>query len=834
MAAFAPACAAQTRTNHIFHAYVDPIYGDNALASAQNPGAIGQLLPLSQHGDPGNPPLIPRPIQGRLTHAPYSFLTLTGPSGALAWINTAFPGGLPWQMTSGGVDYVVEKVVFHCLPGLCGPRLSGQPIVAPRFGLPWNGEVFPAVIPHGVSIRGTSALDVVFDGRRQPVNVFEAVALRNQLRHEFDFIDRVTIRGAVGYDHNDVVVPQNNVGAGVCIRGPGRSFLTVSNCFITGNTVGIAFDAESGPLEPAAFGHHARVINNTIAWNTIGAWNGNTLWLPSVGIGDSQFLNNIFDTKSPPLPGYEPGVSAFEGVRQAQMFVQERRVPSSLPIPILQNMNAWPIGRGNLGVALVNWVATAPSGASPNTSIWDLSGFLDANNPTPRTAILYVNDALRAATASDYSPHDFRLSPVAWTATFTQMQNPMVNRGIDNLNLPLGSDLVMGTGQPIPGPLGASTGGDWIDPPATVHCWDWDADGYGNPRIAARAGFAGGQFTDIDLGADEMGELIMAGYIDRTRIYSHQVVNAPLIPDHTTVYFLDLPSTTAYARPVFNYFVGGLEVIGGTPIVYYPWWSHAQTPMNAVPGTNYTAGNAAPQSSRNLLVATQGRPAFMRSLMCDVSPHLALDWHPLWADLWDLWSIQRFVDVYACHPWYDGQTVGGTYQGKVDNPFLFYNPPSTGTISVNDWGLSYHKVDVGIASPPGSYPTGGGSYLLAGVPTAVFGPWGPCQSGSPTSTYRVDPSLNPLGILGIGDSLAGCPDVMPWFPGLGSLGIRMNCQRQSGPISNLQTFLVVTTNTVEPEMAARSGPRARGDDSIGRDASVRNTRAVEWVRVRSR
>ncbi len=835
MAILATSSPAQERTNYIFHAYVDPIYGDNALASAQNPGAVRQLLPLDQHADPGNPPLVPKPIQGRLNHAPYSFLTLTGPNGALAYVNTAFPGGLPWQRTIGGIPYSVEKVVFHCMPGLYGPQLAGQPIVDPRCGLPWNGEAFPAVIPHGVSIRGTSALDVIFDARRQVVNVFEAVAQRNQLRHEFDIIDRVTIRGAVGYQ-DDVPVQVPNLGAGVYVRGPGRSFLTVSNCFITGNTVGIATDAESPSNEPPAFGHHIRVINNTIAWNTLGVWNGNTLWLPSVGIGDSQFLNNIFDTKSPSLPGYEPGWSAFEGMREAQMFVIRRLVPPSGPhILVGLNMNAWPIGRGNLGLGVVNWLPTVPSGPPAGTAVYDLAPFLAANSLTaPRTAILYVNDALRAGLATDYSPHDFRLSPRAWDANAQPLLNPMVNLGIENVGLPFGSNIEMGVGQPIPGALGPSTGGDWIDVPATIHCWDWDADGFGNPRIAARAGFLPGQFSNIDLGADEMGELIMAGYIDRTRIYSHQVINAPSIPDHTRVFFFDLPTAT-YPRPIFNLFVGGLELVGGTPTIYYPWWSHAQTPMNAVAGTNYTAGNAVPQSSRNALIVGQGRLPFMRNLMCDVSPHLAQDWHPIWADAWDLWPslTPPYHDVYACHPWFDGLRVGGASQGQVDNPFLFHNPSSLGATSANDWGIGYHQVDVGIATPAGSYPSGGGSYLLFGPGTAVFGPWGPCQSGGPTTTYRIDPALNPLGILGIGDNLAGCPDILPWFPALATLGLRMNCQRQTGTLSNLQSFLVITTNTVDSEMEARSGPRTRGEESFARQAGIRSTAALEELRQRS-
>ncbi|MBK9129743.1 MAG: hypothetical protein IPM13_18455 [Phycisphaerales bacterium] len=258
--------AAQERTDFIFHVYVDPHYGDNALATAQNPGTGGPVLPLGGHRDPGPPSPPAMPIVGRLVHAPYSFLTVTGAQGALAYIAAAFPGGLPWD---NGFGFTVEKVVIHCLPGLYGPRLQGQPIVDPTNGLPWNGETFPAVLQHGVSIRGTSALTSIFDARGRSTRIFETNVPQFAARNQFDFINGVTIRGA-----RSTVNSARGDGAGVYIHGMGSCFLTVSNCFITDNTVGIAVASEIDPKQEPIWVHQPMIVNNTIAWNSIGIWNG--------------------------------------------------------------------------------------------------------------------------------------------------------------------------------------------------------------------------------------------------------------------------------------------------------------------------------------------------------------------------------------------------------------------------------------------------------------------------------------------------------------------------------------------------------------------------------
>lgn len=816
--------AAQTaRTHFIYQVYADPHYGDDALASALNPappGLGGPIPPLGVHLDPG---VGLKPINGPIVQAPYSFRTV---SAALAYITVAFPGGLPWTDGSG---QRVEKVVIHCLPGLYGPRLTGTPLVDPNSGQVWNGDAFPLVIPHGVSIRGTSALASVFDARGTAVSIFDVVADGTQL-HEFDFINGVTIRNARSVEESPP-----GTGAGVYIHGTGTSLMTVSNCFIVGNTVGVAVASDS---TKAANAHQPRVVNNTIAWNGVGIWNGdlNASGIPSLGYHLMQILNNVIDASPPDVVRYPAPVSAFEGVSQSQTMVTALQT-SGGSVAVNQNMNAWPVGYHNRGLAIANWPVTLQTGANQAFARFDLTPVI-GHGIIGRTgnvrAILYVNDALVVRLGTDHSPHDFRLAPVVRAMNNATMNNPLVNLGVALTGPYIQINMVPVA---ITVPPGPSSAGDLIDPPATIHCWDWDAEGFGNPRITGRAGFASGQYADIDLGADEMDALIQAGYIDSTRIYSHNVPSAQGIVDHTRVFFLDLPSGP-YPRPVFNSLVGGFQA----PSIYYQWWTHVQTPVNALAGTNYTRGNASPVSSRFVLTDPFGlpgrvRPPFMRNLMCDVSPHLVQDSHPLWAWRWDTWfdpyppPSPRYNDVYASHPWYDAvlDPVTGSW-GVIDNPYLFHNPSWYPLPSANDWAVGYHRVTLGITSPPGSYfVSTSPSYLMGGLPTTTFGPFGACTPATP-GTYAVD-------ALGVGDTGTACPDALPWFPGLIGLGIRMNCQRSdaSGVFSgNLQSFLIVTTNTQNPIDEGLWAGRSRqvGDSERARDGLRSLPQAAEWLRRR--
>jgi hypothetical protein len=215
-ASAAPAVV-QGRTDYFFHVHVDPIYGDDAQALLRNPGPGGTGMPLQEHPDINTtvtPPV--RPLRGRLNHAPAAFRTV---SAAPAYIAVAF-GPLP--ATFGGLT--VEKVIIHCLPGMYGPVL-GTPIDGAS-GLPWNGEAFPLVVPHGVSIRGAAALDVIFDAREQLLMIFDipTTPLATPFNHTQDFINGVTIRNA-----RSLELSPFGFGAGIFIHGPAQNQRTVSN-----------------------------------------------------------------------------------------------------------------------------------------------------------------------------------------------------------------------------------------------------------------------------------------------------------------------------------------------------------------------------------------------------------------------------------------------------------------------------------------------------------------------------------------------------------------------------------------------------------------------------
>jgi len=845
----------QQRTDFIFHVYVDPIYGDDAAATNQNPGGAGTVaVPLGQHPDvdPG-PPLV-RPLQGRLFQAPFAFRTVTA---AVAYVAATF-GNLPW---SSPENFTVEKVVVHCLPGIYGPAL-GTPLDAAT-GLPWNGEAFPIVLPHGVSIRGTSALDVVFDARAQNTTIFDvptAVSVPPR-HHTQDFINGVTIRNA-----RSTVASPFGIGAGVYIHGDEQNQRTVSNCFVVGNTVGIAIASDLGNQPPPSYRvHQVNIINNTVAWNAIGIWNGDQTLADPPAENELRVFNNIIDASPPNTSQYPVPVSSFEGLSTPQMTVVQLLDPNNVqpPINILSNVNAWPLGFHDLGIGTQNWPAVSVfAGATPTSARFDLSPYIGQGFfPRPAAAVLYVNDALRVTTSTDYSRNDFRLAPVAANGLGQTTLNPLVNLGIA---LPPSTTawqrMVTGRGPAIALPPGPSSIGNVIDPPATVHCWDWDAEGFGNVRIANRTGFGGGFLqaaipgvAEIDLGADEMGQLIMAGFIEGTRIFSHNVPAAPGILDHTRVYFLDLPGGP-YSRPDANLLIGGIEP--GT--IYYQWWTHVQTPVNAALSANFTRGNASPQSARFFLTTpppppplpSQNRPVFMRELICDYSPHLIRDIHPLWQYYWDSIFFQQPVvpgpmrhDVYGSHPWcaapWDpGTGAMGIHWSTWDNPYLYYNPNLPGYQASNlIWGyIQYHNVTVGVTSPPGSYyystdsppyHTAPPGYFLTSLATGTFGPFGSCSPGV-AGTYATNP-------LGIGDIGTGCPDEMPIFPGLDGLGVRFNCQRYPNgvPIGNLQTFLVVTTFSENPvDLAARqpgwSRERGNTQDALER-SSLR--RAAEFMRT---
>ena len=785
------------------------MFGDNRLATDFNPRALNgpSLPPLN----PANPrPLDPHPstdptrrIEGYLQHAPYAFRTLTTPAGtagfgALDYIDAILPV-LPSEHPERGT---VTHVLVHCLPGLYGPLLQGQSDIDPRSGIPYNGEEFPVVVDRDrIGIQGVSALDTVFDARGQPVAVFEAGGLQMPDVNVDSFVDSVAVRGARGSSQSAVPA-----GAGFYVRGPGVSRLQITNCMIYDNTVGIALDATSTPN--AFTPHRITVVNDTIAWNVIGVWAGDT-GTQQTNPHASAFVNVIFDPASPALPPgappIAPGFSCFEGLRDGDFRVLTRGI-----VPIGEIFNAWVAGLENLGgpypPAAAPWtpVGTGVAGIPPvGAPRVDLTPYA----VQPRT--LYINDAFRNSPVGgvgvDYSLHDFRLSPnVAPDGSppgAGSPTNPLVNAGIDGGPL-LNQDIRMVNNVVIPG-----QGPGWpSEPPnhvedAFIGAWDYDAEGFGNPRIATPAGYPliGDDYGEIDIGADEVDELIVAGFWEHTRIFASLVpgaVGVPpgFLPPHDRVYFFGLAGTAGAPRPQTNSYLGR----------EFAWYEHIQAPTDALvyfgAPSNYTSVPF-PLSLRHQQIVVGGSGStykpIMRNLECDFSPHLLLDIHPFWPELLSGVDIALpEEDPYASNPWYHNDPIahpsGSVRRYLVDSPAL-YNNLFLAAHALPDYlpwtPFSFTAVVQATLNPPGTfYPAT--EWILA--PSASFGPFAPCSAASLA-----------FGPWGFNDSPSGCPDRIPYLAGEDGLGRRYNLEVGPGE-SNLQTFLRVQGGVLPPEGESRN------------------------------
>jgi len=788
----ASACVADLAAQNTFHIYVDPIYGDDAAAFAANPGAtLGNALPLDPHPSAAVPG-----IQGQLQHAPFSFRTLTGAQGVLAYlnaINSRFatgPQGLPWFISNNAGT--INWVVVHCLPGIYGPQLANEPPnpVDVRSGLRFNGETWPFGLPDRVSLQGTSALDTIFDARNTDgpiVRLNGSVTVTGQAiaTHRESMIDGLTIRGCRSNGEGPGAPPNlNSSGAGIFLARNGSIGITISNCFIIDNAVGVAVD-NTTPGTGFDGINVPKIINCTFARNQIALWNGGldviTAGQSNLGVAEMTLLNDVFDSW---LPGVPPPMLScpFAGVSGDDLTVQSVNTP---PVVINLSFCAWEQGRP--AIALSNWQPPTPGGLGtlppPRVDLMPITGTQVGSTRQS----LYVNDLLRLAAVGgagvDYSPHDFRLSPIVGTNAAQAVLNPLVNQGLwlgDNISV-IRWPLRFGFGPQrvitLPPGLPAA-----VEPLATLHAWDWDCEGFGNPRAAWRSGFPMPNppplpDTRIDIGADELGELVLAGYIDGTRIYS-RLVPATAIPDHTRMFFVNLPNAT-YARPARNRIVGRL----------YPWWGYATgSPF----GAQYTTGLLG--SLRAAVQALLPRPTFMRNLECDISPHLWPDPHSLWAVVWEIAGAGA-TDIFGSSPWYTGNFLPPPFPFIPDNAYLYYNPPG-GTAHQNNvttlwFVVSSTQVLLGMTNAPGSgFHVTPSRYLSSPYPLAVFGPYTPCTG---TSSYQTD-------AWGLGDTTAGCPDIAPFTATDQWLGIRFNCQDlpiQAG-WENLQTFLTINGNQVAP------------------------------------
>ncbi len=799
----------ESRKNFVIHLYVDPLYGDDQLAGnkvntiyANNTTYnIKPFNPASQ--SPSFPDYFPLknhpqdPSWTTLQHLPFSFKTVTA---ALDMIYNQLPV-LPYTVNGK----TVERYVIHCLPGLYGPIPANGPRIDPRTGLPWNGETFPLEIGERVSIQGASALNTIFDANYAAKGIF-IIRRRNhettQTNFTKCFIDSVTIRGTRG----DCCGSGAQAGISIPANTGQLKYkhVIISNCFIVDNFVGIAIDGYPNEYPSPV------IVNNTIAWNRIGIWNGQ--WFtqpgkPSTGYSRPRIFNNIIDSRDV-LGVWNGDTSGFEGVDPSDLTIHQIKTSSGTVITVDQDYNAYNPANVNKQKAFGTWPKTLPRSSNPSYQpIVTMSG---------STGVVYfLNEMFYNVEGSlvpnqgflgSRSPHDFRLSPVKVSLAGIKDLNPMVNKGVDTSLGTLRFDN-FDTNDPLAAPEISDPPGlkGPGDPPndtqyATMHCWDLDCEGFGNPRIVARAGYPAPppNSTNIDLGADEMDSLIMGGYIDGTTVFSRFVPDGQggtlSIPDHTLVFFFNLPpslnGSQTYARPFFSSFEGG-NLSGN-----FKWWDWAQGTSGSMNLFQYRTSANAPLVTSNYTIGYGGSfrwikslhypgnpqsenvpwEPFMRNLECDISPHLISDWHPKWATHFSPSGFPT-ADEFPCNPWYHHATNYAVNQSpgnpRRDNHYLYYKPTHQALPSA---------VLEGTINPPGSWSYGGvGQYggYIGMFPTQQFGPYG--YQGS--NTYAVD-------AYGMGDLGPG-PDVIPdstW------LGVRYNCEvPQNGGFGygNMQSFLAI-------------------------------------------
>ena len=610
-----------------------------------------------------------------LLHAPWPFKTINQPGGALSYIPT-----LPFQ---GPVQW--EHAIIHVLPGLYARSTAYGTAGThnPDNGLQPNGEKFPIHLPPHVSIQGTSALNTVFDvSSPTEVNVagpaFEFGTAGST--GQDSFIDSIAIFGAKP-DFQPQNPPTAKTFAAIAIGGELDCSPTISNCFLYGNGIGVLVDAKTDGTTGIHDG--TKLFNNTLAFNHVGLWNGDTTQSNNTGTGISKLIlvNNIFDSSPEVATGvnyptnwafYPPTAvtnnAGFEGIDFSDLQVAGTPGVDS---------NAYESGRFN-NIAVPHPLVNLPGTAHRTTAVPALPAH-DIVNYTRglgvRRGILFVRDALTkpvfVADAGnsinfDMSPHDFRLSPSAALANATPqvpgILNPLVNAGWGGtFPMTMANSLVVSN---PPGylSLGVTNQNSWA-----FHNWNFDCEGYGNPRFQAHGSFYGnsGGFG-IDIGADELGQLVVAGYRFATTSFLRVLSltgGVTKVMDNKYQWFLGPPTGS----------IGGVTVPapGNTKMPYFRAVDHLGTgPANYTAGTYYPPWFATWSFSN----AT----TYYYPTVADITPHLLDDPHPWWTPPSTLNLSNATNPIWqSCiaqfNPWlYTDPTFGrvnpaGSYKGNGTN-----------------------------------------------------------------------------------------------------------------------------------------------------------------------
>jgi len=726
----------QTTTHRVIHLWVDPVFGlDSGTNSAATLNPAGQVEVCGSVSTTINLPNdkvdTNQGSSAFLLHAPWPFKTI---SAAVAYLPT-----LPTQ-PSAVTGVVWERAIIHLMPGM---YMKSTTIYTPN-GESGNGEGFPIHLPNNVSIQGTSALNTILDleGWRNaglpngPAFWFGATA---GTTGKNSFIDSVSILGAIREDETNTNRPE--LGSAIYLDPAHASSPTITNCFIFSNELGITIDA---PLGVSSF-HEPTIINNSFVWNDIGIWNGQRAALGSnppvnsVGVSQLIVINNILDATPPTTancPTYPIAVSDFQ-YRGKSDFEGLDFSDMTIASPGAGNYNAFEagaLGTNNYDyqTALVpglppTFVRAAFPAVAASRNIASITGFGTAN---ARRGILYVRDLLCNAPATifpawsqtgfDRSPIDFRLSPAVTNATTSGNPtapglgslNPLVDNGWFH-------DFTGSTVMSMPAPNSTRTmtspPGYFALPTAAYtwpfHSWDEDAEGFGNPRardhpVYPNNGYSGFPFDppihllQIDIGADELGELSGVGYrMGTTSLLSFVGMgNSHQYPamDNKYLWYLGPPATLAGNPPQKDKPMHRWSLQFGQPPqgpwIFPPWWGtwdHRTT-------------------------------QYYVSSMADTNPHLIPDIHP-----W--WRVWFSGPPTPTNPFWRSCTVPTYY-----NQMLFQNP-TAGVVNPGGTNAGYVSTSLQFSYLDGTFsPTWGGFWYLGRSPNPALG--GPINGGSAWGT----------------------------------------------------------------------------------------------------
>ena len=564
-----------------------------------------------------------------------------------------------------------------------------------------------------------------------------------------------------------------------------------------------------------------KILNCTFAWNVIGLWNGQIDDpISSIGLSKLILVNNVFDGTETidvfaQLPCNTPGPvaanaawpqfpliitangisSAFEGVchQDLEVMISVGGTPTArdfnayerdtVSLPAVDNYNNRG-GTAGIAAALPLTSPRSPGGpTTPGINIASITGF-NRSQQNVRRGVLFVTDLVcrgstvgafpafgpvGARTGFDLSTHDLRLSPIEVPAAqgLTDSNGdpvaPALNRLVDaGWSGPFPAVMANGfalTAPPGTLPLNASSQPGWLH-----HCWEADGEGYGNPRIHDHPAYANtgvplaGTDAGIDIGADEVGEVIVAGYrfghSGFLRLAASSPDNpSPLPPvDNSTLFYLGPP--TALGLPAIPVPQPDYRTINDLGPIDFAWstnyppgyqtngmlrtWSSAEAPMPALTTSTVSLNTARPYfgiretlrrtltitppasfpSSGNPIVdlveAVQNVGASYGATAADITPVLLPDLHPWWTEV--IPSTLAPIDFATMCPtlpiWQDLSVCVG------DN-YLFQRS----TIGVYNAQL-YQTPLAPDMSPPGAR-TGGGSGAYAWLDdTSILRPTG--------------------------------------------------------------------------------------------------------------